>query len=243
MPHRARGWRVLVLGVIAAVGFARLGVWQLDRLHQRRVLRSAVEARRRQSPLELTDSAPAGVTPDSLNYRPVTAHGVFDFARQVVVLGRVLDEVPGVYLATPLRLADGRALLVERGWVASPDMQSVALDALTEPESASVGGVFLRVRAAGSFRPSEGTSWPLFAPTDDPERLAPRFPYPLLPWVLRRTESAPGMPAGLKPIRLPALDDGPHLWYAIQWFAFAMIAVVGSVALFLRKGGRGNGEG
>jgi len=34
----------------------------------------------------------------------------------------------------------------------------------------------------------------------------------------------------------PELDDGPHLSYAIQWFSFALIIVIGSIAL-LRKPG------
>jgi surfeit locus 1 family protein len=222
--------------------FLRLGVWQLDRLRQRQILRATLQTRLRQPAIEVTQrivgiaeiAAQAGAASDSLNYRAARARGVFDLAHQVVVLGRVLDEVPGVYLATPLRLGRGEALMVERGWVASPDMQTVALDHLAEPESVSVGGVLLRPQAARGFTPREG-SWPLYTPADDPQLLSSVFPYPLLPWVLRRTEPVPGMPAGLKPIPLPVIDTGPHLWYAIQWFSFALIALVGSVAWVLRE--------
>jgi cytochrome oxidase assembly protein ShyY1 len=36
-------------------------------------------------------------------------------------------------------------------------------------------------------------------------------------------------------LSLPALDEGPHKNYVLQWFAFAATAVVGGVALFFRS--------
>jgi cytochrome oxidase assembly protein ShyY1 len=53
--------------------------------------------------------------------------------------------------------------------------------------------------------------------------------------VLRRTESPAATPANLAVVPLPELTGGPHLSYAVQWFSFAAIAVVGSVVLFLRS--------
>jgi cytochrome oxidase assembly protein ShyY1 len=34
---------------------------------------------------------------------------------------------------------------------------------------------------------------------------------------------------------MPALDEGPHRGYAIQWFAFAVIALVGAGAVVVRE--------
>jgi cytochrome oxidase assembly protein ShyY1 len=31
------------------------------------------------------------------------------------------------------------------------------------------------------------------------------------------------------------MDEGPHFGYAIQWFSFAIIAIVGWTALLLRR--------
>jgi cytochrome oxidase assembly protein ShyY1 len=42
----------------------------------------------------------------------------------------------------------------------------------------------------------------------------------------------------LTPVPLPPLDDGPHLSYAIQWFIFSTIALVG-YPLILRRHARG----
>jgi cytochrome oxidase assembly protein ShyY1 len=88
---------------------------------------------------------------------------------------------------------------------------------LAEPESTAVEGVLLS--ATGRVLP---------------ESVA--VGYPLLPLVIRRTVPAAGMPEGLAIAPLPSRDTGPHLSYAIQWFAFAAIALVGGI-LLARRGG------
>lgn len=234
-----RPYRVLIVGALAAAVCVRLGLWQVSRLHQRQGFRAMVEARRQLPPLEVTGFAGFRATTlgtvDSAAYRSGVAQGVFDFARQVLVVARTVDEIPAVYVVTPLRLADGGAVLVERGWVPSPDAYTARMDSLTEPDSASVAGILLRVTASRPFAARDST-WPMHVPSDDPDRLSGRYPYPLLPWVLRRAGPAGG-PPGLRPIPPPVVDNGPHLSYAIQWFAFATIAVVGSLALYRKSVG------
>jgi len=259
-PRRAYG--ILVVGALAAAVCVRLGFWQLDRLKQRDALREAMRVRQEMPAADLSALGPevfgpaaAGGAPredrtvrdlraslaDTLLYRRAVASGTFDFEHQVVVAGRVIEGLPAVVVATPLLLKEGLAVLVERGWVPSPDAASVDLRALAEPEVATVGGVLLgpggRPLAAASEK-----RWPLVAPTDDPARLGDRFPYRLLPWVLRRTEVPTQAPRtevhGLRTLPVPQLDRGPHLSYAIQWFAFAAIALVGSAVVFVRSGAR-----
>ena len=55
-----------------------------------------------------------------------------------------------------------------------------------------------------------------------------QIPYPLLPaWVQLETQQP--SQAGPEPelLALPVLDDGPHLSYAVQWFIFSTIAIIG----------------
>jgi surfeit locus 1 family protein len=230
-----RRYGVLIIGVVVAAVCVRLGFWQVSRLRQRLAFRARVEARMRRPTFELTARSALPVvtfgTADSLAYTPGVARGVFDFTRQMVVIGRTVDEVPAVYVVTPLHLFGGAALLVERGWVPSPDAYSANLDSLLEPDTAEVKGVILTVTAA---QPpvTPDTTWPVHIASDDPSRLVRSFPYPLLPWVLRRTEAPAGAPAALRTIPAPVIDKGPHLSYAIQWFSFALIAVVGSIILY-----------
>jgi surfeit locus 1 family protein len=230
-----RRYAALIIGAVVALVCIRLGFWQVSRLRQRLAFRARVEARMRRPTFELTARAALPVvtfsSPDSLAYNPGIARGVFDFTRQMVLMGRTVDEVPAVYVVTPLHLFAGAAVLVERGWVPSPDAYTANLDSLAEPDTAEVRGVLLTVNAAQPPA-TRDTAWPVHITSDDPSRLAVSFPYPVLPWVLRRTEAPAGAPAALRAIPAPVIDKGPHLSYAIQWFSFAVIAVVGSIVLY-----------
>jgi surfeit locus 1 family protein len=63
------------------------------------------------------------------------------------------------------------------------------------------------------------------------------LPYALLPFVVQQLPDTTAMTPVGTPRRLPPpeLTNGPHLSYTIQWFCFALIILVGSLALFRRK--------
>ena len=197
----------IVAGVVAAL-CVTAGVWQLGRLEQRRTRNAALAARLARPALELRP----GISADSARQRRVVARGVYDFAAERTWPGRSFDGTPGVALITPLRLAGGAAVLVDRGWVPSPDAFHVDHGAYREPDSAAVQGIALvPPRGRGDVDPAG-----------------------FLPFVIQveRPEPSRGLPRRWPP---PALDNGPHLSYAIQWFSFALIALVGTAAL-IRKG-------
>ena len=216
-------WDVVGAAVALAVAIAcvRLGLWQLDRLGQRRARNAAVAARLALPPVE----AAGRVTADSARQRRIVARGVYDFAHERVWPGRSFDGTPGVALVTPLRLADGSAVLVDRGWVPAPDAYHVDQAVYREPDTATVEGLgVIPPRGRGDV---------------DLGRLRDSLPYRVLPFVIQQTGASPsrlGAGGGGLPRRWPrpVLDDGPHLSYALQWFSFALIIVVGTTAL-LRK--------
>jgi surfeit locus 1 family protein len=228
----------LVVALVVAAGCVRLGFWQLHRLHQRRARNAALGVARQRPAVEVTGALAA----DSARDRRLHARGVFDYARERLWRARTYEGVPGVALITPLRLPDGVAVFVDRGWAASPDAFHVDDLAYREGDSAEVLGIGMRApRARGDV---------------DPASLGDSVPYRLLAFVIQELPAAAGSatapspstppdrasrrgspppPERLRvaPLRwpLPVLDDGPHLSYAIQWFSFAVIIVVGSVAL------------
>ncbi len=194
-----------ILGALVALAVAivcvRLGFWQLDRLGQRRARNAILAARLALPPLQVV----RGTSADSARQRRLLARGVYDFARELIGPGRSFDGTPGVALITPLRLADGSVVLVDRGWAPSPDAVHIDQTLYREADTATVEGL-------GVIPP--------------PGRYD-------MPFLLEQTGiAAPrGLPRRWPP---PSLDDGPHLSYAIQWFSFAVIIVVGTGAL-LRK--------
>lgn len=182
------------------------------------------------------DTLPAE-TARGLAYRPARAGGSWDFQREIVVVARSHEGIPAVHVVTPLRLDTNRAVLVERGWVPAPDARGVDLARLREPDSGAVTGLLLE----GSGRADDvGSGWPVYVRAVNPAVLAGRFPYDVLPVLLRRGVVGP---SELRPIPPPELSDGPHLSYALQWFAFAIIAVTGSVILVVQHGRNHEGNG
>jgi len=222
---RRRDWAGLVFALAVAAVCVRLGVWQLDRLRQRRAWNAAALAARERPPLGVTGGAGGALTADSVRDRRLRARGIYDYAHERLWRGRSYEGIPGVDLITPLRLADGGAVLVDRGWAPSPDGYHVDEGAYREADSADVLGL--------------GMSAPRARGDVDPARLQDSVPYRLLPFVIQQLPPSTALNRPLPPglIRWPApeLSDGPHLSYAVQWFSFAIIIVVGSVAL-LRKG-------
>jgi surfeit locus 1 family protein len=197
----------IVAGVVAALCVSA-GVWQLGRLEQRRTRNAALAARLALPAIELR----AGISAESARQRRVVARGVYDFAAERTWPGRSFDGTPGVALITPLRLADGATVLVDRGWVPSPDAFHVDHAAYREPDRAVVQGIALvPPRGRGDVDP-----------------------FGFLPFVLQveTPEARRGLPRRWP---APALDNGPHLSYAIQWFSFALIALVGT-AVLIRRG-------
>jgi surfeit locus 1 family protein len=196
----------------------RLGFWQLDRRAERRALNATLDARLALPPLAFDSGTTLlGMVPDSLRFRRARAAGRLDFSGQVIEIARSFQGAPGVHVLTPLRLADGVGVLVDRGWTYAADGMTVDAAALLEPDSTVVEGLF-------------GLRGGRFGVLPDTVRTG----YPLVPLVLRRTSPSPGMPAALRPVPPPALDDGPHLSYAVQWFSFAAIALVGGALLARR---------
>ncbi|HEX6052816.1 MAG TPA: SURF1 family protein, partial [Gemmatimonadaceae bacterium] len=100
---RARSWIPLVAAVVIAAVCVRLGLWQLDRLAQRRARNATIEAAFRDPPVPLEQ-----VRRDSLpRFRRVIARGQWDYARETTIAGRTRSGSPGVHIVTPMRLADG----------------------------------------------------------------------------------------------------------------------------------------
>jgi surfeit locus 1 family protein len=219
----------VVVSVLVGAVCLRLGIWQVERLHARRA-RNAITLEQRALPA--TDIRKVG---ESVEDRRVFATGRFDFAREFVLRGRALDGVPGVEVVTPLRLeGTDTAVLVMRGYVPSADAITYEGAAHRERDSLRVVGLAMRVPsdsagAAPALRKGAET-WRRL----DLASVRARIPYPLKAAYIVADSPVTVSPA---PRRLPAsgLDDGPHLNYAIQWFAFASIAFGGAGALLWRR--------
>ena len=224
--------RLLLLGCFAAVAlvFARLGLWQVHRLRERRAENAEALAARSKPPVMIKEGGAAGA---GLIDRRVVASGRYDDDHTIILRGRVYQGVPGVEIVSPLLLDDGRsAVLVTRGFVPTPDAFTVEPDLLREPGTVRVEGITLPIRSGAGALLQQGkeTTWARL----DLEALRARLPYPISPVYIRQLPDSalPRFPRRLEPL---SLDDGPHLSYAIQWFSFSVMALVFGVVLARQK--------
>ena len=224
-----RKWVLSILAISFAVLSISLGFWQLRRLSARRTANTLLASRRFASEVPL-DSLPSDTA--TAHFRRARVRGAYDYGNEIVLTLRGRNGSPGVNILTPIRRAgNDTAVLVNRGWVYSPDGVTVDTKRWREGDSVDANG-FVEV-------------FPTRGPFDAPNAARPRsmrrldraamqqlFPYPIANYYVVLTDSARS--GGPPRVEAAPLDEGPHRNYAIQWFSFAAISIVGLV-IFLRR--------
>lgn len=225
-----RLWIFCLFAAAGAAVFIRLGFWQLARLHERRAWNAEIAAQQHDLPVSFRS-----LPPDTAlaHYRPVTLDGRYDYDHELVLASRIRNGSPGVELLTPVIVAGtDTAVLVDRGWVYSPNGSSVDRHRWREGDSAHVAGyVELYPADAGVTASSFG---PRIIRRASRSEIAAKIPYPVAPYYLIAMGDTI---SGEHPVRREALalDEGPHRSYAIQWFCFAAIAIGGAAAVVFRE--------
>ena len=235
---RFRRWGFFAIAVLVGLACIRLGFWQLDRLAERRAVNATIRAELERPEVSLPEDL--GRVP-RLEHRRAVARGVFDSSQEVYLTSRAQGGIPGVHVVTPLRLADGGpALLVDRGWISDTDYRGLASETWAVGGPTEVRGLLFpsqpepsiafladRIPAAGEPPLHEWRALSI-------EGIRRQVPYPVLDVYLAQQSPAlePGAP---QPSAELDLGEGPHLGYAIQWFAFAAIALGGGAIWMLRS--------
>jgi len=217
-----RRWLGLAaLAVVLAVIMVGLGNWQLDRYHQKVAINDRIDAAAKAAPVPAADVLRAGkAPPTSQRYTRVTAKGRYDPAHEIVVRGRTLDGRVGFEVLTPLVLQDGSALLVDRGWVAAGAgaREVPAVPAAPSGDVSIVGAVRLPERSVGRVETLDGR---LQVRRISPTQLAGALPYPVLGGYVTVTQE------GLTPVPVEYEGTLQNGGYALQWWAFAAMTLVG----------------
>jgi surfeit locus 1 family protein len=232
---------VLLLCVVLGVGLCcGLGFWQLHRLAWKEGLLAQIAARRDAPPAPPPPRADwPGLKPDDYDYRPVTLRGVFDHTKESYLFRASATGAagggPGYEVVTPLRLAGGGVVFVNRGFVPAE---------LKDPAARATGQIAGETQVTGLMRRPESRN--LFTPPDEPAKNLwfTRDPSALAAhWSL--TESAPfsvdadsapnpgGWPKGGATVTTIPND---HLSYALTWFALAAtLAAVAGLYVWRRE--------
>lgn len=232
----------IVLALAGAVVFVNLGLWQLRRLDERRAINAAIIERSGADPAELgVLLATYGRDPEALEYRRATVTGRYDAAAEVLRVGTTRGGRSGSDVVTPLS-SDGLTIAVDRGWVPI-DLATLPVDGAAPPGGlVEVTGVLLAGETAGSLGTPGDDGRYTTVGRIDLAALGPQWGGDVLPvYLLLASQDPPGgdLPA---PRAAPEPSEGPHLSYAIQWFLFAAIVLIGFPVLVYRTA-RGPGAG
>jgi surfeit locus 1 family protein len=231
----APSWTMTAVTVLLLAVFISLGRWQWSRGEQKEALARGFAA-------GAVQAQPLGArgTATLPRYAVVSVTGEWDAARQFLLDNRTRDGRAGYEVLTPLRLADGRWLLVNRGWLPFEGRR----DRLPEVATGLVpGAVTLRGRlddlptaglASGRAAPALSGAWPRVTSFPQPSELAASLGgRSLEPRVLLLDASAP---AGYRRDWRPFVK-GPeqNISYAVQWWSFGVLLLVLYVVLNTKR--------
>ncbi|WP_347260817.1 SURF1 family protein [Rudaea sp.] len=240
---RRPSWFAIVLTVGGIALFVRLGIWQLDRANEARRLLDAFDAAPKAA---FEEFAAVRAAPPADRYPHVRVRGRFVDGRGWLRDEQVRDGKLGVeaYAAFAVDGGDAShgnvaALLVDRGWIAWSHERGTQppLPALPEGD-VELAGVYAPfpgngIRVGGNALARQST-WPKLTLAIDAQEIAADLGQPLLPRVLLLdADGAAGFVRAWTPSVMP---PERHRGYAIQWFAFAVAAVVIFILLHFKKG-------
>jgi cytochrome oxidase assembly protein ShyY1 len=230
-------WLRLFAGVLlVATCCVLLGFWQLDRRKQKVERNHILTTNLAADPVPAGRVLAVGRPVDSTDqWTRIRARGRYDEGHELLVRNRPLDGTVGYYVLTPLSTDDGPALIVNRGWV--PAGATAATRPKVPPPPS--GEVVVTGRLRVSEPPSGGAAPPPGEVTRiDVPGIASTLPYKVYGGFVELISQEPPTRVGntgLRHIPVPVFDEGPHLAYAVQWFMFAIIALVGVVILARRE--------
>jgi surfeit locus 1 family protein len=215
--------------VATAALFAVLGNWQLGRAAEKRAL--AADFARQDAAVDIRL-----VAADGPRYPRVFARGQYDGEHQFLLDNRVHAGRAGVHVLTPIRLSDGSTVLVNRGWQPFGATRADLPEVVVSDEVRTIHGRLDRLpRPPIELEGVEATGWPRLMQYPNAGKLSAALGRELHDGMILLE---PGEPEGfVREWTVPGAGAERNLGYAVQWFAFALLAIAIWIALSLKRDG------
>ena len=173
---------------------------------------------------------PANLDAVANQWRLTNIKGTFSKDNQELVRNRYYEGKFGFEVLTLFTAVTGENFWVDRGWVAA------GKDASTPPDvpviDDGINTITARIRSENLSRQLQGSFFVTSAKSVKPDSIAKIQGVDAQPYYLDLISSSNGKVAPLTEIQLPELSSGPHYAYALQWLAFAVLALIGRILLF-----------
>lgn len=220
-PTRRPAWIPTVAAFATVALCITAGNWQHRRMLEKEALQEAMARAAQLAPVEF----PQGVRDwGAWRFRQVVATGEYDRRHQMLIDNKVHDGRVGFDVVTLLRLSDGRAVLVDRGFVPAGPTRAVLPDV---PAPQGVLAVHGRVDLPGhgyyqlgAPRSADGVIWQHL----DPSQFTALTGVDVVPVVVEALDAAGGGAGLVRDWPLPDVGIDTHLSYMIQWYTFAAMA-------------------
>ncbi len=232
-------WILSHLFALSLIGiFVFAGMWQLNRLSERRSTNALIVSRAFVDPITVGEAF--GRPESELDYLAITTRGSFIDSEVVRVANRSRDGRGGDWVVATFQTESGDTLLVNRGFVLRQETTAPAPEGVVE-----LSGWLRKTRTKGVLG-SDDSGEGLRVPRLNVDDVAARVGSDVLPaWLL--LEEVDGESPGAadqsrqavipRPIALGDLTEGKHLGYAVQWFSFALMSVVVYLVVLVRLAG------
>ena len=224
----SRRWVLFFLFVVALGALCwRLGVWQFDRLQERKTDNAVIEHNLAAPPVPATSVMGVHHPLDKQMYRHVSATGTYALADETLVRYQTRNGQPGVEVLTPLNTVQGSTVLVDRGWMATSNDPKAHVD----PPDPAPG----QVTVTGWAVPDDEGDPEDFTPIRGETRLVSSRGFtdvvagPVVHGYIAALQENPAPAKQLAAPEPPDLSNGPHFFYGLQWWFFAALAVGGFV--------------
>jgi cytochrome oxidase assembly protein ShyY1 len=225
-------WITAALAVVLlAVVCVELGRWQLHRLEERKARNEVTRSNLAAAPAPIDQIlGPQGLIGDQHAWRTAVVTGRYDASKQIILKYRNIADRPGFEIVTPLVQADGKAVLVDRGFLPRQSSELMPLHVPAVPTGeVTVTGRLQRSGSTNGGVPDDGTARLINGPD-----FAKVLGLNLYDGYLTISRQQPANDASFLSFPGPEIDDGPHFFYALQWFFFALMAL-GGLVYFTRQ--------
>ncbi|MGG5172575.1 SURF1 family protein [Pseudarthrobacter sp. J1738] len=214
-----------VLALIFATACVFLGRWQMDRRAETLAGIERITQNYSATPIEFSAAKEQFKQLDpAREWTQVKLQGHYDVAGTRVVRNRPLNGQPGYEVVVPFKTADGNTVIVDRGWLPIGNREAGRPDSIPAPPSGEVT-VVVRLKP-GEPALNRGAPAGQIASIDLPD-YARQLGYPVLTGAYGQLASeSPAVAQMPSPFPMPSVDEGTHLSYSLQWFAFGVLMFV-----------------